>query len=94
MKKKKRNTHKLLFKNNEIKKLLKNIKNTKKTQEELILHMETIIKKQIEKEIKKQKTTITNLKAEKEYLIKKMQTAFTKKNKSHLYPRMINSPPK
>ena len=91
----KRKTNKLLlFKKNKIVNLFKKIKSTKKTEEQLLEEMESIVNVQIEREIKKNSDSIKRLKKEKNYLINKIKKEFTKKNKRHLYPRLKNSPPK
>jgi len=89
---KKKKTKRILFKEKKINGLLKKIKTTKKTEEELLSEMEAIVNVQIEKEIQKNAASIKRLTKEKEYLIKKIKKEFTKKLNKPLF-RFKNSPP-
>ena len=87
-KKPKRKTKKMYFENKKIKKLLLKIRNTEKTEEELLKEMESIVNKKIEHEIKKQNLIIKQLEEQKEFLIGKIKKSFTKKQtKSPLFKK-------
>ena len=84
--KKKKKTKKMLFKNKKIQGLLKKIKTSKKTENELLLELDNIVNKKIDIEIKKHNEIIKSLKEQKSALMNRIKKEFTKK--SAVYPEM------
>jgi hypothetical protein len=84
--KKKKKTKKMLFKNKKIQGLLKKIKTSKKTENELLLELDNIVNKKIDIEIKKHNEIIKSLKEQKSALMHRIKKEFTKK--SSVYPEM------
>jgi len=85
-KKKKKNTKKMLFKNKRIQSLLKKMKTSKKTEDQLLIELDDIINKKIDMEIKKHNEMIKSLREQKTMLMHKIKKEFTKK--SGMYPEM------
>ena len=84
--KKKKNTKKMLFKNKRIQSLLKKMKTSKKTEDQLLIELDDIINKKIDMEIKKHNEMIKSLREQKTMLMHKIKKEFTKK--SGMYPEM------
>lgn len=89
--KKKKNT-KFLMTDKDIKDILEDLKNTEKTETDLLKKMESAIDKIIENEKTKLSKNVKRLQHEKAYLLKKVTDAFTPKKNKPLF-RHINSPP-
>lgn len=81
--KKKKHTKKMLFKNKRIQNLLKKMKTSKKTEDQLLIELDDIINKKIDIEIKKHNEMIKSLREQKSMLINKIKKEYTKKSANY-----------